>query len=76
MIQVSPQTRILVAVEPVEIRRAYREQMASHLESIEREAARRQIVYQRASTGESYLRAIEAYLGIEGLGRGKVVQQR
>lgn len=52
-----------VAVEPEEIRRAYRERMHKFTDAIAHEANRRQIAYKLVDTQNQYLQAIEAYLG-------------
>ena len=55
-----------VEVEPEEIRAAYRELARQRMETLAREANRRQMSHALVHTGRPYLDAIEAYLGFRG----------
>ena len=60
---VDMETGETVEVEPAEIRRGYRENMARLTDGIATRADRQRIQYARVDTSEPYLNAIEAYLG-------------
>ena len=63
---VDMETAETVEVEPAEIRRGYRENMAILTDRIATQADRQRIQYARVNTSEPYLSAIEAYLGFHG----------
>jgi hypothetical protein len=58
-----------VDVEPEEIRRAYRENMAQMTRDLAAQAASRRMECALVKTSNPYLSAIEAYLGFRARGR-------
>ena len=57
------ETNETIEVEPDEIRRSYRENMARLTDFIAAQADSRRIQYSLIRTGNPYIQAIEAYLG-------------